>query len=113
VVPALAEKGIRNTGNNYRVHRSAPVVTAGGLIFIATTADRTVRAFDKDTGKVLWEKEMAANFAGIPAVYESHGRQHVAFFGGCCEKPADGNIAWKGADDGTQGYYVFSLPMGN
>ena len=111
VVPSLKEKGITNTGNNYRVHRSAPVVTAGGLIFIATTADRTIRAFDKDSGKVLWEKEMEANFAGIPAVYEAAGRQYVAFFGGCCEKPADGIIAWKGASPGTQGYYVFALPQ--
>jgi glucose dehydrogenase len=110
VVPALKEKGITNTGNNYRVHRSAPVVTAGGLIFIATTADRTIRAFDKDSGAVLWEKEMEANFAGIPAVYEAAGRQYVSFFGGCCEKPAADNIAWKGASPGTQGYYVFALP---
>ena len=53
---------------------------------------------------------MEANFAGIPAVYEAAGRQYVAFFGGCCEKPAEGNIAWKGASPGTQGYYVFALP---
>ncbi len=111
-VPALAAKGITGTGNNFRVHRNAPVVTAGGLIFIATFADRTVRAFDKDTGTVLWEKPMRANFAGIPAVYEVRGRQYVAFFGGSGEKPADGNIAWEAADPDTQGYYVFTLPDG-
>jgi len=110
VVPALAMKGIADTGNNHRVHRSAPVVTAGGLIFIATTADRTVRAFDKDTGHLLWEKPMAANFAGIPAVYDARGKQYVAFFGGCCEKPDEGDISWLGADPDTQGYYVFGLP---
>ena len=49
-----------------------------------------MRAFDKDNGKVLWEKPMAANFAGIPAVYEARGKQYVAFFGGCCEKPDAG-----------------------
>jgi quinoprotein glucose dehydrogenase len=109
-VPALAEKGIRNTGNNYRVHRNGPVVTAGGLIFIAHFADRTVRAFDKDNGKVLWEKQMEANFAGVPAVYEVAGRQYVAFFGGATERPAAGNIAWVGGTPGAQGYYVFALP---
>ena len=51
VVPSLAAKGITNTGNNYRVHRNGPVVTAGGLIFFAHFADRTIRAFDKDNGK--------------------------------------------------------------
>jgi hypothetical protein len=37
-------------------------------------------------------------------------REVVRAFGGCCEKPADGNIAWKGASPGTQGYYAFALP---
>jgi quinoprotein glucose dehydrogenase len=113
VVPGLAEKGIRNTGNNYRVHRNGPVVTAGGVIFIAHFADRTVRAFDKDNGKILWEKEMQANFAGIPAVYEVGARQYVAFFGGATERPGAGNIAWKGGEAGAQGYYVFALPSGS
>jgi quinoprotein glucose dehydrogenase len=110
VVPELAAKGIKNTGNNYRVHRNGPVVTAGGLIFIAHFADRTVRAFDKDTGKVLWEKPLEANFAGIPAVYETGGREYVAFFGGEGEAPAAGSIAFTGAKKGSQGYYVFALP---
>jgi len=109
-VPALADKGITNTGNNYRVHRNGPVVTAGGLIFIATFADRAVRAFDKDTGKVLWEKPMRANFAGIPSVYEAGSKQYVAFFGGAGEKADPGIISWVPADPGTQGYYVFALP---
>jgi quinoprotein glucose dehydrogenase len=110
-VPELAARGITNTGNNYRVHRNGPVVTAGGLIFMASFADRTVRAYDKDDGKVIWEKPLEANFAGIPSVYEVGGREFVAFFGGCCEKPEPGNIAWVGASPGTQGYYVFALPQ--
>jgi quinoprotein glucose dehydrogenase len=110
VVPSLAAQGIANTGNNYRVHRNGPVVTAGGLIFIAHFADRTVRAFDKDNGKVLWEKKSRPNFAGIPAVYEVNGRQFVAFYGSDYEKPAEGNIAWEGGEAGSQGYYVFALP---
>ena len=102
VVPALADKGITGTGNNYRVHRNGPGV--------ATFADRTVRAFDKDTGKVLWERPMRANFAGIPSVYEAGGKQYVAFFGGAGETAEPGIISWVPADPGTQGYYVFALP---
>ena len=109
VVPSLAAKGITNTGNNYRVHRNGPVVTAGGLIFIAHFADRTIRAFDKDNGKILWEKKMTPNFAGIPAVYEVNGRQFVAFYGSSVDRPGEGNIAWEGGEEGSQGYYVFSL----
>jgi quinoprotein glucose dehydrogenase len=111
VVPSLAAKGITDTGNNYRVHRNGPVVTAGGLIFIAHFADRTVRAFDKDNGKILWEKKMTPNFAGIPAVYEVNGRQFVAFYGSNVDRPAEGNIAWEGGGEGSQGYYVFALPQ--
>jgi hypothetical protein len=53
---------------------------------------------------------MTANVAGIPAVYASRGKQYVAFFGGCCEKPDAGDISWVGADPGSQGCYVFTLP---
>jgi quinoprotein glucose dehydrogenase len=109
VVPSLAARGITNTGNNYRAHRNGPVVTAGGLIFIAHFADRTVRAYDKDNGKILWEKKMPPNFAGIPSVYEVNGRQFVAFYGSSFESPADGNIAWEAGEQGSQGYYVFAL----
>jgi len=110
VVPALAAKGMTNTGNNYRAHRNAPVVTAGGLIFIAHFADRTVRAYDKDNGRILWEKKMKPNFAGIPSVYEVNGRQFVAFYGSSFESPAEGTIAWEAGEPGSQGYYVFALP---
>ncbi len=110
VVPSLAAKGVTNTGNNYRVHRNGPVVTAGGLIFFAHFADRTIRAFDKNNGAVLWEKKMTPNFAGIPSVYEVDGRQFVAFYGSSVDRPADDNIAWEGGEPGSQGYYVFSLP---
>src|SRR6202035_2390577 len=51
--PELAEKGIKDTGSeNY----GGPIATAGGLVFIAATNfDRKFRAFDKKTGKPLWE----------------------------------------------------------
>ena len=51
--PELAAKGMTNTGSeNY----GGPVVTAGGLLFIgATNYDKKFRAFDKSTGKLLWE----------------------------------------------------------
>jgi quinoprotein glucose dehydrogenase len=87
------------------------VVTAGGLIFMATASDRFVRAYDKDTGKVLWEKELDANPDGIPAVYEVNGRQYVAFFAGTGR--SYNGIAWKPGRPEAQGYYVFALPAKN
>ena len=51
--PELVAKGVPNTGSqNY----GGPVVTTGGLIFIgATIRDRKFHAYDKTTGKLLWE----------------------------------------------------------
>jgi hypothetical protein len=34
------------------------VVTAGGLVFIGTP-DQRLRAYDADTGKVIWEKAVS------------------------------------------------------
>ena len=75
-VPELAAKGFKNTGTHYP--KVGPVITAGGLIFTGTR-DRKVRAFDLESGKVLWEKELDAALEGIPAVYETGGKQYVVF----------------------------------
>ena len=112
-VPALAAKGIKNTGNGQRLHRNGPAATAGGLIFIGTWADRTVRAYDKDSGKVLWEKALEANPEGLAAVYEVGGRQYVAFCASGIEpveNPAEQSMAFTPGKMEAQGYYVFALP---
>jgi len=75
-VPELAAKGFKNTGTHYP--KVGPVVTAGGLIFTGTR-DRKVRAFDVESGKVLWEKELEAALEGIPAVYQIGGKQYIVF----------------------------------
>jgi len=41
---------------------------------MGTLGDATFRAFDKDNGKVLWEKKMESNPEGLPAIYEVDGR---------------------------------------
>src|SRR5260370_26310750 len=46
-------------------NRNGIAVTAGGVIFLGTLGDATFRAFDKDNGKVLWEKKMDS----IPKVF--------------------------------------------
>jgi quinoprotein glucose dehydrogenase len=109
-VRALAARGIRNTGNAQRIHRNGPVVTAGGLVFVGTNGDGTVWAFDKDTGKVLWEHRLEANPEGMAAVYEVAGRQYVAFCASYYPDVAPGNIAIYPGKAEAQGYYVFALP---
>jgi quinoprotein glucose dehydrogenase len=106
-VSSLAARGIKDTGS-YRPTRNGPVVTAGGLIFMATASDCMVHAYDKDTGKLLWEREVDANPDGIPAVYEVGGRQYIAFYAGVGR--TYNGIAWKAGKPEGQGYYVFALP---
>jgi quinoprotein glucose dehydrogenase len=91
-IPALAAKGIRNTGSdNY----GGPVVTASGLLFIgATNFDRTFHAYDKLTGKLLWETELPAAGNATPSIYEIGGREYVAIVcgGGKNGAPSGGSI---------------------
>jgi quinoprotein glucose dehydrogenase len=76
--PELAQKGIKDTGSeNY----GGPIVTAGGLVFIAATNfDRKFRAFDKQTGKLLWETTLPFAGNATPATYEVGGRQFVVIY---------------------------------
>jgi quinoprotein glucose dehydrogenase len=58
--------------------RGAPLATAGGLVFVATAQDRTLRAYDRDTGEVVWSHDLPGGSEGIPATYEVGGRQYLA-----------------------------------
>jgi quinoprotein glucose dehydrogenase len=104
--PGLAAKGITNAGSS-KFTRNGPVVTAGGLIFIGSGPDRMVHAYDKDTGKLLWETELDANPDGIPSVYEVGGREYVAFFAASTE--ARESLVFKPGKPRAQGYYVFAI----
>ena len=59
------------------------MVTAGGLLFIgATNFDKKFRAFDKSTGKLLWETVLPAAANATPATYEVNGWQYVVVAAG-------------------------------
>jgi glucose dehydrogenase len=64
-----------NTGVQFP--RNAPLVTAGGLIFLATGPERKVRAYDRDNGKELWVHSLPNGAEGMPATYQVNGRQFV------------------------------------
>lgn len=73
--PDLVKKGIRNTGTE---SYGGPCVTAGGLVFIAGTKDEKIRAFDKKTGRQLWEYQLPAGGFATPVTYMANGKQYVA-----------------------------------
>ena len=89
--PELTARGIPPTGTeNY----GGPVVTAGGLIFIGATADETFRAFDKETGQILWQTKLPFSGNATPSTYMVAGQQFVVISagGGKSGRPAGGSV---------------------
>jgi quinoprotein glucose dehydrogenase len=78
-----------------------PIVTAGGVIFIAASLDDRFRAFDTDSGKLLWSASLPAGGQATPMTYAIDGRQYVVIAAG----------GYKG--DSTRGDYLiaYSLPQ--
>ncbi|MGC8759819.1 MAG: PQQ-binding-like beta-propeller repeat protein [Bryobacteraceae bacterium] len=97
-IPALVKQGLSNTGSeNY----GGSIVTAGGLLFIgATNHDAKFRAFDKRSGRLLWEYQMDAAGNVTPATYMANGKQFVVI--------GAGGGKWGNPSGGT--YYAFALP---
>ena len=68
--------GRRDTG---RPNAGGPMITAGGLVFIAATDDRRFRAFEAKTGKLLWETMLDAAGHTAPITYLGRDRrQYIA-----------------------------------
>lgn len=98
--PELVAQGLPDTGSeNY----GGPVVTAGGVLFIgATVRDKKFRAYDKATGKLLWEAQLPFSAIATPITYEIGGRQYVVIAAGGLRDPST---------PGGGGVYVaFALP---
>ncbi|HMD38638.1 MAG TPA: pyrroloquinoline quinone-dependent dehydrogenase [Candidatus Acidoferrum sp.] len=61
-----------------------PIVTAGGLVFIAGTTDSSIRGFDVETGKELWKAELPASGNATPMTYSlgARGKQYLVIAAG-------------------------------
>ncbi|AKD56197.1 outer membrane protein assembly factor BamB family protein [Spirosoma radiotolerans] len=95
--PELVAKGIPPTGtDNY----GAPAVTAGGLLFIASSRDELIRAFDRKTGRELWRAKLPAAGYASPSTYAVNGKQYVVIACG------GGKLKTKSGDR----YVAFALP---
>ena len=71
------------------------IVTAGGLVFIGGTKDEMFHAFDKMTGKLLWQAKIPAGGYATPSTYSVKGKQYVvipASGGGKLRTPAADSI---------------------
>ncbi|MBN8824499.1 MULTISPECIES: PQQ-binding-like beta-propeller repeat protein [unclassified Spirosoma] len=95
--PELVAKGVPPTGtDNY----GAPAVTAGGLLFIASSRDELIRAFDRKTGRELWRAKLPAAGYASPSTYAVNGKQYVVIACG------GGKLKTKSGDR----YVAFALP---
>jgi len=95
--PEFAQKDRPATGTeNY----GGPVVTAGGLIFIAATKDAKIRAFNKRNGKLVWEADLPASGFATPSIYAIGGREYLVIACG------GGKLGTKSGD----AYMAFALP---
>ena len=95
--PELVAKGVPPTGtDNY----GAPAVTAGGLLFIASSRDELIRAFDRKTGRELWRSKLPAAGYASPSTYAVNGKQYVVIACG------GGKLKTKSGDR----YVAFALP---
>ncbi|MBM3740138.1 MAG: pyrroloquinoline quinone-dependent dehydrogenase [Acidobacteria bacterium] len=92
----LKKRGIPKTGTP---SHGGAICTAGGLVFKAGTFDRKFRAFDSDTGDVLWEHQLDSGGFATPCSFEAGGKQYVV-------------VAAAGGKDGskaTDEFVAFSL----
>ncbi len=93
------KQGIETGSENY----GGPAVTKSGLLFIAATPDSKIRAFDKKSGKLLWESKLPAPAFATPAVYEVNGTQYIVVACG------GGKLGSKSGDS----YVAYALPTGS
>lgn len=97
--PELTARGIPQTGTE---NFGGTIVTAGGLVFIGGSKDEKFHAFDKQTGKLLWQYQLDAGGYATPCTYMVKGRQYVAIAAG-----GGGKLGTKSGDS----YVAFAPPV--
>jgi quinoprotein glucose dehydrogenase len=61
-----------------------PIITAGGVVFIAGATDLFLRGFDVETGKELWKAQLPASANATPMTYRlaANGKQYLVIAAG-------------------------------
>ena len=93
----LTARGMPPTGTE---QYGGPIVTAGGVLFVAATMDGKFRAFDSSSGALLWETSLPAPGYATPATYAVRGKQYVVIAAG------GGKLGSPTSDS----YVAFALP---
>ncbi len=98
-VPLGEHEGLPGSGT---LCVGGPLATAGGLTFVGSTQDEKFRAFDTDTGELLWQCQLEAGAYANPCSYSLDGKQYVAI--------AAGGAGKNRTRSGDQ-FLAFALPM--
>jgi len=103
-LPAGLSPALDSAGPGARlgsINLGGPIATAGGVVFVAATLDRAIRAYDVETGTELWRADLPAGARATPMTFQlgPNGRQYVV-------------IAAGGGDQFGKGDYLvaFALP---
>jgi quinoprotein glucose dehydrogenase len=94
----LTNRGVPQSGTE---SIGGTIVTAGGLVIVGGTKDERIHAFDKQTGKLLWEHQLPAGGYATPSTYMVNGRQYVVIAAG-----GAGKMETKAGD----AFVAFALP---
>ena len=111
--PQGESEKLKDTG--IMMSRNGPVITASGLVFIATKDEGKLRAYDEENGKVLWETDLPAASGSCPGgvrdrwarIYRSLRR--LSETDGC----AEGWSRTETAQPVHRSYIAFALPKDN
>ena len=96
-----------------RVSNYSSLLTTGSGLLFNGSMDRYLRAFDADTGRVIWETRLPSQTVGAPVTYSVNGRQYVAIAagGGNLANMQIGLTPEADTASGSNAVYVFALPQ--
>ena len=105
-----AETGETRWLHQQRAATLSLVATGGGLVF-GGDANGRFRAFDQETGDVLWEINLGSPVSGFPISYAVDGRQYVAVgTGGAATTPSFLRLTPELRPSNGNNLFVFALP---
>ena len=105
-----AETGETKWMHEQRAATLSLVATGGGLVF-GGDANGRFRAFDQETGTVLWEINLGSPVSGFPISYAVNGRQFIAVStGGAATTPSFLQLTPELRPSNGNNIFVFALP---